>query len=391
EFGTRPALLTLIDTLISVSIQVHSARDVGQFTLFDNMTDLRQNIGPPPYVPPIPDRQLLEWEKELLGTYLSKHPLTDIEQKLRAQDIITMTIGEIATAGVGQQLTVVGMVQRVRTITTKKGDMMAFVTLEGSAGTLDTVVFPKTYARFRDKLIAERILVASGKLDSRPNREDHPLLADWFKDTHELPASLTSKPGNGGNGEGYIQSPEQIFEPAPDDWPAPAPSPGKPKHEAQSPVATQSSKPETGFASAAAPIVPPERVYPLPDEKTSEGRMPAREDNGDNGNSRNAGGATLYSAAPPTNSETPATLYITFKRTGNETADWARLAQLHQVLKMEQGTDEFVVLLEDTGNKRIQLSFPNERTHYTPVLRSQVESIVGSDNLRIIPINDPSW
>ena len=53
---------------------------------------------------------------------------------------------------------------------------MAFVTLEGSGGTLDTVVFPRTYERFKEKLTTERILVASGKLDNRPNREDHPLV-----------------------------------------------------------------------------------------------------------------------------------------------------------------------------------------------------------------------
>ena len=101
EFGSRPALLTLVDTLLSASAQVHGARDVGQFTLFDNMAELRQNITPPAYVPPIPDRKLLEWEKELLGTYLSKHPLSDIEHKLRAQDLINTTIGEVATAVLG--------------------------------------------------------------------------------------------------------------------------------------------------------------------------------------------------------------------------------------------------------------------------------------------------
>ena len=61
------------------------------------------------------------------------------------------------------------------------------------------------------------------------------------------------------------------------------------------------------------------------------------------------------------------------------------------MLKADKGKDEFVVLLEDAGNKRIQLSFPNERTQNTSLLREQVESIVGSGNLRIIPITDPIW
>jgi hypothetical protein len=84
------------------------------------------------------------------------------------------------------------------------------------------------------------------------------------------------------------------------------------------------------------------------------------------------------------NTVTSSTLHITLKRTGNDSADWERLSQLHQVLKTDQGADEFVVYLEDAERKRIQLSFPNERTHYTAGLRQLVESIVGSENLRII-------
>ncbi len=126
DFGPRAALMTLIDTMMGMSAQAYSARDVGQFSLFDNMTDLRQSITLPAVVPPIPDRQILEWEKELLGTYLSKHPLADQERDLLKRELVTTTIGQHITEAPGQVLKLVGMIQRVRRITTKKGAMMAF-------------------------------------------------------------------------------------------------------------------------------------------------------------------------------------------------------------------------------------------------------------------------
>ncbi len=186
DFGERAGLMTLIDTLLGMSSQVHSARDVGQFTLFDNMVDMRQTIQMPSYIPPIPDRQLLEWEKELLGTYLSKHPLADMERDLLARGITSTTIGQHTTEMPGQVLKLVGMVQRVRRITTKKGAMMAFVTMEGPGGATDVVVFPRTYESYNPLLIPNRVLVVCGKLDNRPDRDEHPVLADWLKEPHDF-------------------------------------------------------------------------------------------------------------------------------------------------------------------------------------------------------------
>jgi DNA polymerase-3 subunit alpha len=394
-FGSRPALLTLVDTLLAASIQVHSAREVGQFTLFDNMTEMRQAIIPPAYIPPIPDRKLLEWEKELLGTYLSKHPLTDIENKLRTQDMIKTTIGEMATMALGQQLTTVGMVQRVRQITTKKGDTMAFATFEGSAGTLDTVIFPRAYKRFKEKLTVERILVVSGKLDSRPNREDQQLLVDWFKELHELPTSLVPAPDNGGNGGDFISSSEQIYKSEPQY--SQSPQHQRNGHEWHE-LPPEPRVPEEPPASVVSPVeykVQPEHHLSnasLASEATiasiATRTAPPDEDNG----GRRAEFSPLQQAEALSASidgqgspqaVQPSTLHITLKRTGNDSVDWKRLEKLHQVLKADQGADEFVVYIEDAGRKRIQLSFPNERTHNSAGLRERVENIVGIGNLRI--------
>ena len=170
-FGERPKLLTMIDAMIGASSQIHHARDVGQITLFGDSMGSSQQLTMPTSAPPIDNRQLFAWEKELLGTYLSEHPLERQEHELRSNGLISTTIAQVATEQLEQQLTLVGMVQRVKRINTKKGNTMAFVTLEGPGGTLDVVVFPRAYERFKSLLIPEEILVASGKLDDRQDRD----------------------------------------------------------------------------------------------------------------------------------------------------------------------------------------------------------------------------
>ncbi|MGC9357558.1 MAG: DNA polymerase III subunit alpha, partial [Anaerolineae bacterium] len=185
DFGPRPALLTMTDALLSASAHIHSARDVGQFTLFGDLGKVTQTLRPPETFPPIPDRKLLDWEKELLGIYLSEHPLEREERRLLSESLVNTTVAQIATEMPGKQLSFLAMIQRVRRITTKKGNQMAFVTLEGPGGSTDAVVFPRVYESHKAILTPGRIVVVSGKLDNRPDREEHPVLVDWFKEPHE--------------------------------------------------------------------------------------------------------------------------------------------------------------------------------------------------------------
>ncbi len=353
DFGSRPALLTLIDTLIGVSAQMHSARDVGQFSLFDVMPGVTQTIKPPLSAPPIPERRLLEWEKELLGTYLSRHPLAQQENELLQQDLINTTVDRLATEALGQQLTLVGMIQRVRRVPTKKGETMAFVTLEGSGGTVDVTVFPRVYERFKDKFVVERVVIVSGKLDNRPEREEHSLVADWFKEPHELLRPVN----NGGYSvPDYERSPyiaeATEFYGAEADFPVAGPS----YH-----VPPATSRGNTTFPKPQSPPTSPSA--------------------GGNGERRSTTG---YTPPPPEEPPSPtAIIYVTLPRTGDANRDFSRLAQLHRMLKAESGQDSFVVYFENEQGHRIELSFPNERTRYSPQLKEQVASIVGIENIRV--------
>ena len=225
DFGERPALLQVVDKLVSVSAQVHNARDVGQFSLFGEES-AAEAIALPDYVPPISHRQLLEWEKELLGTYLSEHPLEKQERDLIEQGVVTMPIAEVAGAPLGKRLIVVGMIRRVRRITTKKGDPMAFLTLEGNGGSADVVVFPRVYEKSRTLLYEDRVVVVGGKLDARPDREDHPILADWIKSPEEM-LRLPGQP-QGGTMLREAPAPYRSDEQPPAVEAAPAPTPATP-------------------------------------------------------------------------------------------------------------------------------------------------------------------
>lgn len=350
-FGERPKLLTLIDAMIGASSQIHHARDVGQITLFGDAMGSAQRITIPAFAPPIDSRQLFAWEKELLGAYLSEHPLERRERELRANGLISTTIAQIATEQLGQQFTLVGMVQRVKRITTKKGNTMAFVTLEGPGGTLDVVVFPKAYERFKSLLIQDEVLVASGKLDDRQDRDDHPLLADWFK------------------------RPEQMLHPT--------------NHAPQLDQIAQLSQGDYGMGPSYSndhhtvynAVSASDEGLNAPQLDDGEGYEPAASSPSDLG--RDNGGQRT----PPPPDEPPSPpsiLYITLQRSGDHQRDFDKLSQIHQLLCQRPGGDEFIFLIEGRGYQRIELIFPEVSTQYSLDLRERVEALVGKQNLRVV-------
>ena len=350
-FGERPKLLTIIDALIGASSQIHHARDVGQITLFGDAMGSTQRLTMPAFAPPIDNRQLLAWEKELLGAYLSEHPLERQERELQANGLISTTIAQAATEQLGQQLTLVGMVQRVKRINTKKGNMMAFVTLEGPGGTLDVVVFPRAYERFKSLLIQEEILVASGKLDDRQDRDSHPLLADWFKRPEQM-----LHPSNN------VHQADQADQADQGDY-GMSPSYSNDHH------TTYNTSSASADGANASPPDDGEAYEPAASDPSDLGR--------DNGGQR----------TPPPPDEPPSppsTLYITLQRSGDHQRDFDRLTQLHQLLCQRPGGDKFIVVLEGQGYQKIELTFPEVSTQYSLDLRERVEDLVGKQNLRVI-------
>jgi len=191
-FGTRAQLLPIVDNIVGLSANLHRAKDVGQMSLFGEATGVHlaaeETLLPSlSQIPEVPQKEILAWEKDLVGVYISEHPLSQVLPRLR--DVVTVHAGSLGEESNGQQVTIAGMVQRVRRHITKKGDEMAFVTLEDLQGTCDVVVFPRVWAQTKDLWQPEAILVLGGKIDA--GRRDEPnLLCDWAKtpDQVALPA-----------------------------------------------------------------------------------------------------------------------------------------------------------------------------------------------------------
>ncbi|MDD2295844.1 MAG: OB-fold nucleic acid binding domain-containing protein, partial [Eubacteriales bacterium] len=147
----------------------------GQLSLFGVDAPVqRAGLSVARSLPPANDyrrEDLIFMEKDMLGVYISDHPLSDVAEQM--ERIVTMDAGRLAAADEDEQIedgmtvTMAGIVTAKKTLITKKGQMMAFITLEDLCGTVETVVFPKAYGQAEDRLQEDRILVIRGKLDTK--------------------------------------------------------------------------------------------------------------------------------------------------------------------------------------------------------------------------------
>ncbi len=164
ELGPRGQLLNCIDAMMATSQQAHYAQEIGQMTLFglDEEPGLSLDLG---NGPDIPRRTQLAWEKELLGLYVSEHPLQRIATRLERD--ISCFCGQIDRSLHRQTVIIAGMVSRVRRITTKKDQLMAFAQLEDLHGSVEVVVFPKAYEKTRELWQPDNMLLVRGKVQVR--------------------------------------------------------------------------------------------------------------------------------------------------------------------------------------------------------------------------------
>lgn len=194
EFGPRARLLSAIDRMLAFSARAHQAREVGQRSLFDIGGGIPEDedlfIGLPP-VPEASRQEVLEWEKELMGAYLSEHPLTRALRELG--DVVNAYIGQLPEEQHEAVVTLAGLVRRVRRHKTRDGKEMAFVTLEDLTGACDVVVFPRTWSESREKWQPDQIVVVCGKVDAR--REPPSLICEWVKLPEEVVRPRANGPG----------------------------------------------------------------------------------------------------------------------------------------------------------------------------------------------------
>ncbi len=221
DFGPRGRLMAAIDAILNASASAHAAAEAGQMSLFGGIDtadgggfagddDILASMPGSIQVTP---KEILEWEKELVGVYVSSHPLQQMTVDL--QNVITHATVDITEELKGAAVVIAGLIADVRTITTKKGETMAFIKLEDLQGAVDLTVFPQLFKDKRHLWTNDKIVVIWGKADFRNGRvsvvadqaqdyvegmkiiEDTTSVYHRYRNGQNAPARPTVRQGNG--------------------------------------------------------------------------------------------------------------------------------------------------------------------------------------------------
>ncbi|WP_277656228.1 DNA polymerase III subunit alpha [Seleniivibrio woodruffii] len=141
-----------------------------------------------PDVTEMPENELLKMEKEVLDFYISNHPLAVYNNILKT---FAVPLADVKTPDASGAYVVGGLVKAIKNIFTKKGDKMAFVTIEDMDGELDVVVFPKVYEQVIRHLVADKIIIVAGNVNHKD--EEITILADAIMDVPEAVEKLTER------------------------------------------------------------------------------------------------------------------------------------------------------------------------------------------------------
>ena len=169
--ANRAQLLAGLDTCLEKAAAEQKSRQNGQMSMFDllSVADAAPAIEVElPHVPEFAPEELLAMEKELLGMYVSGHPLDQYRRALAAQT--SSDIGALADLENGQKIVIGGRIVESKQIVTKTGKPMMFFTLEDYTGSAEVVLFPEATSKHGSQVQLDRILVVEGKINYRDER-----------------------------------------------------------------------------------------------------------------------------------------------------------------------------------------------------------------------------
>jgi len=165
KFGDRNLFLANIDKLLNYSLRLSKQQQTGQIDLFGNELfedkQISQKLILDNSVEPATQRQKLAWERELIGIYISEHPLDIYKNILQDQ---TTSINELTHTQDDLQLKIGGLITSIREISTKNGQKMAFAKLEDFVEDVELIIFPQVFAKYKKILIRDKIYIVTGKI-----------------------------------------------------------------------------------------------------------------------------------------------------------------------------------------------------------------------------------
>lgn len=169
QFASRSSMLEQLEDIRAKVTQFSSDVD-GQDGLFSGISESAQTVQDTfPKLPEYPQAELLSFEKELLGIYLTDHPLAQALEYVKNR--ASKEVAEIElSVHQDQVFTFGGVITKLRETTTKRtGAKMAFGTLDDQTGAIDFVIFPKVYEEYAGTLQTDMVVLLRAKVD---NRED---------------------------------------------------------------------------------------------------------------------------------------------------------------------------------------------------------------------------
>tara|TARA_Y100001968_G_C19453652_1_gene770564 strand:- start:5286 stop:8795 length:3510 start_codon:yes stop_codon:yes gene_type:complete len=172
--SNRAQLISDLDLIIDWASSRAKDRISGQGSIFDlinsvdNTKDEILTIPKSTIVEDYTPTEKLRLEKELIGFYLSDHPLKQLKPTARL--IAPIGIGSLDDHKDKSKISVISMIPEIKHVTTRKGDRMAILQLEDLTGSCEAVVFPKSFTRLSDYLIPDSRLLFWGSIDKRDDR-----------------------------------------------------------------------------------------------------------------------------------------------------------------------------------------------------------------------------
>ncbi|MDP9110795.1 MAG: DNA polymerase III subunit alpha [Candidatus Eremiobacteraeota bacterium] len=164
--GNRLQKLDALDTALEIAARESRDAQLGQASLFGESPALAAGLSPTlRHVVPPTTMQMLQWEKETLGIFVSGHPLADVAEALARTG--ATPVKELRSAADESFVTVSGMVTAVRRTLTKAGQQILIGTVEDTTGSIDVVVFSKIYPQVQALFEQDRILILKGRLRMR--------------------------------------------------------------------------------------------------------------------------------------------------------------------------------------------------------------------------------
>jgi len=175
DWGERNAIIELIPNLHERYKAEEKNRNISQISMFASAEKENKFIQqtPLPTVEPASVMQILKWEKELFGIYISSHPLKQFSDYFMSMGVISLD--EAITDMPKDEIFIGVNILRMKQLTTKKGDQMAFLDIEDTTGKVSAVLFPRTFEKFgkmlqSDPEALDKPYILKGRIDSRMDK-----------------------------------------------------------------------------------------------------------------------------------------------------------------------------------------------------------------------------